>query len=110
MRFEASLRDAELRALNLHFLFNCLNNSRSLIAEDGERAPKCDVPKTLNYLETRLDPSAFFRVSRQHIVNLQWIKDVQPWFSGSLRLLLKSGQEIEVSSRQAQRFREIMSL
>ncbi len=68
------------------------------------------IPKTLNYLETRLDPQIFFRASRQHIVNLQWVKDVEPWFSGGLRITMKNGQEIEVSRRQAQRLRELMSL
>lgn len=68
------------------------------------------IPKTLNYLESRLDPQTFFRASRQHLVNLSWVKDVEPWFSGSLRLTLKSGQQVEVSRRQAQRFRELMSL
>ena len=42
LRLEASLRDAELRALkaqvNPHFMFNCLNNLRSLVSEDSERA------------------------------------------------------------------------
>lgn len=42
LRLEANLREVELRALkaqvNPHFLFNCLNNLRSLVAEDGERA------------------------------------------------------------------------
>jgi LytS/YehU family sensor histidine kinase len=42
LRLEASLRGAELRALksqvNPHFLFNCLNNVRSLVAEDAEKA------------------------------------------------------------------------
>ncbi len=68
------------------------------------------IPKTLNYLESRLDPQAFFRVSRQHIVNLNWVKDVDSWFSGGLRLTLKTGEIVEVSRRQAQHFRELMSL
>ena len=42
LRLEASLREAELRALksqvNPHFLFNCLNNVRSLVAEDAGKA------------------------------------------------------------------------
>ncbi len=68
------------------------------------------IPKSLNHLEARLDAEAFFRASRQHIVNLQWVKEVEPWFSGGLRLTMKDGQQIEVSRRQAQRFRELMSL
>lgn len=74
----------------------------------GEHRPL--IPKTLNCLETRLDPQAFFRASRRHIVNLQWVRDVEPWFSGGLRLTMKDGQPIEISRRQAQRFRELMSL
>ncbi len=42
LQLEASLQEAELRALksqvNPHFLFNCLNNVRSLVAEDSEKA------------------------------------------------------------------------
>ncbi len=68
------------------------------------------IPKTLNYLETRLDPQAFFRASRRNIVNLRWIDNVEPSVSGGLLLKLKGGLEIEVSRRQAQSFRELMSL
>lgn len=42
LQLEAAVQAAELRALksqvNPHFLFNCLNNLRSLVAEDPERA------------------------------------------------------------------------
>ncbi len=42
LRLEASVNAAELRAIkaqvNPHFLFNCLNNLRALIAEDGDKA------------------------------------------------------------------------
>lgn len=42
LRLEASINAAELRALkaqvNPHFLFNCLNNLRALIAEDAEKS------------------------------------------------------------------------
>ena len=42
LRLEASINEAELRALkaqvNPHFLFNCLNNLRALISEDSEKA------------------------------------------------------------------------
>jgi two-component system LytT family response regulator len=68
------------------------------------------VLKTLNYLEARLDPAVFFRASRRHIVNLQWVNDVTTAVSGGLQLSLKGGQEVEVSRRQAQLFKEAMSL
>lgn len=67
------------------------------------------IPKTLNYMETRLDPESFFRVNRQQIINLKWIEKVEPWFSGSIRVYLKDGTEIDVSRRQTLKFKEIMS-
>lgn len=68
------------------------------------------IPKTLNYLEERLDPEEFFRANRSQIVNLKWIDKIDPWFSGSIKITLKGGGEIETSRRQAIRFREMMSL
>ena len=61
-------------------------------------------------LPGRLDPAVFFRASRRHIVNLQWVNDVTPAVSEGLQLTLKGGQEVKVSRRQAQLFREVMSL
>jgi len=68
------------------------------------------VPKSLNHLESRLDPQLFFRISRRHIVNLQWIAAITPSVSGGLQLTLKCGEEVEVSRRQASLFREALSL
>lgn len=68
------------------------------------------IPRALNHLEERLDKRTFFRVNRQQVVNLQHIERVEPWFQGSLKVFLKGGQEIEVSRRQAQKFRDHMSL
>ena len=68
------------------------------------------VLRTLNYLEERLDPRSFFRVSRRHLVNLAWIANVEPWISGGLQLTLKDGEKVEVSRRQAQRLREVLTL
>lgn len=68
------------------------------------------VLRSLNNLEKRLDPDLFFRVSRKHIINLEWIDSIQPWFSGGMLVKLKNGEEVEVSRRQAARFKERMSL
>ena len=65
--------------------------------------------KSLNTLEERLDHT-FFRTNRKFIVNLRWVEGVENWFNGGLRLTLKDGTQVEVSRRQAARFRELMSL
>jgi two-component system, LytTR family, response regulator len=66
--------------------------------------------KSLNALEERLDERVFFRANRKHIVNLRMIDKVEPFFNGGLLLDLKGGEKIEVSRRQAVKFKEMMSL
>ena len=51
------------------------------------------ITRTLNYLETRLDDKTFFRANRQQIINLKWIERIEPWFSGSLRIYMKGGED-----------------
>ena len=68
------------------------------------------IPRTLNYLETKLDQKVFFRANRQQIINLKWVERIEPWFSGSIRIYLKGNHEVDVSRRQTQRFKELMSL
>ncbi len=66
--------------------------------------------RSLNAMEARLDPKAFFRANRRQIINLSWIDRIEPWFSGGLLVHLKGGLKVELSRRQAQAFREQMSL
>lgn len=66
--------------------------------------------RSLNNLEDRLDEGTFFRANRKFIVNLAWIEEIEEWFNGGFRLTLKDGKQIEVSRRQASRFKEMMSL
>lgn len=66
--------------------------------------------KSLNALEERLDTRIFFRANRKHIVNLRMIEKVEPFFNGGLLLEIRGGEKIEVSRRQAVRFKEMMSL
>lgn len=65
--------------------------------------------KSLNSLEKRLSERNFFRANRKHIINLQWIDAVETWFNGGLLVKLKSGNDIEISRRQAVKFKEHMS-
>jgi len=66
--------------------------------------------RSLNAMEERLDPRCFFRANRRQIINLAWIDRIEPWFSGGLLVHLKGGLKVELSRRQAQAFREQMSL
>ena len=66
--------------------------------------------RSLNAMEERLDAKYFFRANRRQIINLAWIDKIEPWFSGGLLVHLKGGAKVELSRRQAQDFREKMSL
>ncbi|WP_373496661.1 LytR/AlgR family response regulator transcription factor [Aquiflexum sp.] len=68
------------------------------------------IHKSLNALDERLDEKSFFRASRKHIINLSWVEAIEPWFNGGLVVTLKGGDRIEVSRRQAARFKDLMSL
>ena len=66
--------------------------------------------RTLNYLDERLDDRSFFRANRKHIINLKWIESIEPWLNGGLLVKLKGGNKVEVSRRQAIKFKEMLSL
>lgn len=55
------------------------------------------VRETLSSLESRLDPQRFVRIHRQTIVDLQALKEMQPWFGGDQVMILKDGTRLRVS-------------
>jgi two-component system LytT family response regulator len=66
--------------------------------------------RSLNSFEERLDPEYFFRANRKFIINMKWISSIENWFNGGLLIELKEGEKVEISRRQAIRFKELMSL
>lgn len=66
--------------------------------------------KSLNALEEKLDSKVFFRANRKFIINLKWVTGIENWFNGGLQAQLRNGEKIEISRRQAARFKDVMSL
>ena len=68
--------------------------------------------RTLDELQTRLDPAVFWRVHRSHLVNITKIKEIVPWFSRNFLLKMKDAKttEIPVSRAQTKRLREYLQL
>jgi len=68
--------------------------------------------RTLDDLQARLDPDVFWRVHRSHLVNINKIKEIVPWFSRNYILRMKDakGTEIPVSRTQTKRLREYLKL
>lgn len=55
------------------------------------------IRETLSGLESRLDPNQFVRIHRSTIVNLDRVKEMQPWFSGDYLVILHSGVKLKLS-------------
>ena len=68
--------------------------------------------RTLDELQARLDPDVFWRVHRSHLVNINKIKEIVPWFSRNyvLRMKDEKATEIPVSRTQTRRLRDYLKL
>ena len=68
--------------------------------------------RTLDDLQARLDPGVFWRVHRSHLVNINKIKEIVPWFSRNYILRMRDAKatEIPVSRSQTKRLREYLKL
>jgi two-component system, LytTR family, response regulator LytT len=68
--------------------------------------------RTLDELHEHLDPTVFWRVHRSHLVNINKIKEIVPWFSRNyiLRMKDEKATEIPVSRTQTRRLREYLKL
>jgi two-component system, LytTR family, response regulator len=111
-----------------------LGNDDSILIKDGERMWFIELSKvrlfesegnyvkvhfdqnhpmilrSLGSVEERLDKQVFFRANRKFIINIKWIQSIENWFNGGLLVELKSGEKIEISRRQATRFKEMWSI
>ncbi len=68
--------------------------------------------RTLDELQSSLDPEVFWRVHRSHLVNINKVKEIVPWFSRNYILKMKDAKatEIPVSRSQTRRLREYLKL
>lgn len=108
-----------------------LNANRTIFIKDGERChfvklsevyliesmdnyarlyfgdQKAFLKTSLNQLTEKLDEAVFFRISRTHVVNLNYIKEIFPMPKGKLRIGLTTGEILDVSDRQSVKFKLI---
>lgn len=52
--------------------------------------------KTLSWITERLTDSRFMQVHRSAVINIEDIKEVQPWFNHTLLLIMSNGDRIPV--------------
>jgi two-component system LytT family response regulator len=62
--------------------------------------------ETMNALEAKLDPQSFFRIHRSHIVNIERIQELQPWFNGEYLVVLRNGTKLTLSRGYREKLQE----
>jgi len=53
--------------------------------------------ETMNAVEAQLPPETFYRIHRCHIVNIERVKELQPWFNGEYVVFLRTGARLTLS-------------
>jgi two-component system, LytTR family, response regulator len=53
--------------------------------------------ETMTKLETHLNPGSFARIHRSTIINVERIKEMQPWFRGDYVIVLRDNQKLTLS-------------
>jgi len=66
------------------------------------------IRETMQSLEARLDPERFLRIHRSTIVNLERIKELQPWFGGEYVVILRDGRKLTLSRTYRARVQQLL--
>jgi two-component system, LytTR family, response regulator len=98
------IKDGEKRffvAMNDIYLIESLENYSRLYFQDKKALQR----RSLRQWEEALDPNIFFRINRTEIINKHFIQTLQKNSKGQLEIKLKTGELLEVSIRQAIKFK-----
>ncbi|HET7922342.1 MAG TPA: LytTR family DNA-binding domain-containing protein [Gammaproteobacteria bacterium] len=108
---DGGLERLMVRKLNREFILNVADIDR--IEADGNyvsvhaRGDVYPLRESLVTLERKLDRKRFARVHRGHIVNIDRIREIQPWDSGDYRIVLKDGSFVNFSRRYRSRLSQL---
>ena len=69
-------------------------NNLLYLHSDGEIH---ELRKALSTMQKQLDPRNFVRIHRSTMVNIRFVREIQPWFNGHHVVVLKSGQQLRMS-------------
>lgn len=66
------------------------------------------IRESLTSLEEKLDSSRFVRIHRSTIVNLDRVKELQPWFHGAYAVILEDGTSLKLSRSRRKHLQELL--
>jgi len=64
--------------------------------------------EAIGTMESQLDPKKFPRIHRSTIVNIERVRELQPWFHNEYRVILKDGTELMLSRSCRKRLGELL--
>jgi two-component system, LytTR family, response regulator len=53
--------------------------------------------ETMNAIQKKLDPAVFIRIHRSTFVNIERVKELQPWFHGEYVVIMRDGTQLTMS-------------
>ena len=117
LKFSAQRTKLLVRSANRHFIVDAQDMIYATIEDGLITVVASNVEGESNYrtieeLQSNLDPETFWRVHRSFLVNIHRIKEVIPWFKSSFQLRMddKKQTEIPVSRVQTKRLRALLKL
>jgi hypothetical protein len=108
---DAPLERLVVRKLNREFILDMGEIDR--IEADGNyvvihaSGQSYRLRESLEGLARRLDEQRFARVHRAHVVNIDRIREIQPWDHGDYRIVLKDGSFVNFSRRYRSRLNHL---
>jgi two-component system LytT family response regulator len=66
------------------------------------------IRETMNGLEQQLNPQKFIRIHRSTIVNIEKIKELEPYFNGEYKLVLNNNMQLILSRNYRENFTKIL--
>jgi two-component system LytT family response regulator len=67
------------------------------------------IREPISDFEQRLNPEQFIRIHRSCIVNLEFIKELQPGFGGEYLVIMNDGQQLTASRGYRERLQQLLS-
>lgn len=88
----------------IHLFESCKNHTRVYFNHE-----KPFIRRSLSKIEERLPPHIFFRINRQQIINLSFVKTIEEWMNDSYRVVMQDDTILEVSRRHSLRLKTALS-
>ncbi|HYX26974.1 MAG TPA: LytTR family DNA-binding domain-containing protein [Pyrinomonadaceae bacterium] len=68
------------------------------------------INKAIYEIGLNLKAEGFFQINRSTIINLEYLTEILPWFSGTYKLKLQNGKELSLSRERASGLKEAVGL